>query len=83
MTILTKNYRLIWSENNILHDPFMEFGNSKTFVNTNSCFESDDIQEIQDKINELSLIYNNDEDVLEIDDDINEENYIDFDEIIE
>lgn len=83
MAILTKNYRLIWSGNDILQDPFMEFGNSQTILNTPLYFETDNIEEIKDKINELGLVYNDGSEDEEMVDDDNNENYIDFEEIIE
>jgi hypothetical protein len=59
MSILTKTYRLIWDENKKLFmEPYMTYpSNSATHTNTDNHFESDDIEEIDDKIAELELVY--------------------------
>ena len=56
MNSLTKKYRLIWDSNKlIVGDPFVDATNSTTLVNTGNYFESDDVGDIQPKIDELEL----------------------------
>jgi len=59
MNALTKIYRLVWDEDKKLSmNPYDEYSpNSVTYTNTDNYFESNEIGDIEDKINELGLIY--------------------------
>ena len=59
MSTLTKTFRLVWDDDKkLLMDPYTEYAaNSVTKTNTSSYFESDNIGEIENKIEELDLIY--------------------------
>lgn len=66
MNEVTKKYRLIWDSNKIITgDPFEEQLNSTTLVNTSNYFESDDVADIQPKIDELGLEYQVEEEIEE------------------
>lgn len=59
MVILTKKYRIVWDGDTkeLLLDPNIEYSNkTKTHTNTSNCFESDNFDEISNKINEEGLI---------------------------
>lgn len=67
MNEITKTYRLIWSpEDVILGDPFKVHSTSKTLINTTNYFESDDVDDIQPKIEELELEYPPEEEIEDI-----------------
>ena len=68
MSSLSKLYRIIWDEDNILiSDPYTQYSiGSITYTNASLCFESDYVDDITNKINELGLIYINPEENTEI-----------------
>lgn len=66
MNELTKKYRLIWDyDNTIIGDPFEEYKNSKTLINTTNYFQTDIVEEIQPKIDEEELTYPEEEEIPE------------------
>ena len=57
MNSLTKKHRLLWEpDKTIIGDPFKEQLSSTTLINTSNYFESDNVGDIQPKIDELGLI---------------------------
>ena len=54
MNALTKIYRLVWDEDKKLSmNPYDEYSpNSVTYTNTDNYFESNEIGDIEDKIND-------------------------------
>lgn len=58
MKILKKDYRITWDENKIMQcDPNTNYSGSQTFVPDRfDSFESDSLDEVQNKIQELGLI---------------------------
>lgn len=58
MNSLTKKYRLLWgSDKTIIGDPFEDLLTATTLIGNSNYFETDDVDEIQPKIDELELIY--------------------------
>jgi len=58
MNSLTKKHRLLWEpDKTIIGDPFKEQLSSTTLINTSNYFETDDVGEIQPKIDELELTF--------------------------